>query len=118
MEYTFDTNDRPFRAIKAGTKKVEGRTPTDSDKTPYDEIKSGDLLTIINNSTNESLKVRVKFVHHYPNATKMLEKEDPKNVLSSEIKTVEVGIEIYNSLSGYEEGIKKNGIYAIGLELL
>jgi len=28
MEYTFDTKDRPFKAILAGAKKVEGRTPT------------------------------------------------------------------------------------------
>lgn len=118
MEYTFDTNDRPFKAILAGTKKVEGRTPTNSDKTPYDKLKPEDILTIINNSSGETLKVKIKFIHHYPDAKTMLEIEGPENVLSTELKTVEYGIEIYNSLKGYKEGIKKNGIYAIGLELL
>lgn len=118
MEYTFHTKDRPFKAILAGTKKVEGRTSTNSDKTSYDKLKQGDILIIINNSSGESLKVKIKFIHHYPDAKKMLEIEGPENVLSSELKTVEYGIEIYDSLKGYREGIKKNGIYAIGLELL
>ncbi|HUC94485.1 MAG TPA: ASCH domain-containing protein [Candidatus Saccharimonadales bacterium] len=118
MEYTFDTNDRPFKAILAGTKKVEGRTPVEHDKTPYDKFKTGDLINLINNLTNEVLKARVSFIHHYPSARKMLEKEGPEKVLSSVPKTIEHGIEAYNSLNGYEEGIKKNGIYAIGLELL
>ena len=118
MRYTLDINDRPFKAIKGGTKKVEGRTPTSFDKTPYRELKPGDSITFINNVTNENLKVKVSFVHHYPNVKEMLEKEGPKNVLSSEPKTVEHGIESYDSLTEYKEGIKKNGIYAIGLELL
>lgn len=118
MEYTFDTNDRPFKAILAGTKKVEGRTFTDSDKTPYDKFKAGDSINLVNNLTNETLKAKVVFTHHYSSVREMLEKEGPKDVLSSEPKTVEHGIETYNALNGYKEGIKKNGIYAIGLELL
>ena len=118
MEYTLDLNDRPFKAILAGTKKIEGRTPTEFDKTPFGKLIPGDLLTFINNVSNETLKVRVAFVHHYPEVKKMLEKEGVQNVMSSEPKTVKHGIESYNSIEGYEEGIKKNGIYAIGLELL
>jgi len=48
----------------------------------------------------------------------MLGKEGVQNVLSSEPKTVEHGIKSYNSLEGYKEGIRENGIYAIGLKLL
>lgn len=118
MEYKFDTNDRPFKAILAGTKKVEGRTQTELDETPYEKFKTGDIAVIINNSTNETLKAKIVFVHHYSNIKKMLEKEGPENVLSSEPKTVEQGIESFNSLHGYEEGMKRNGIYAIGLELI
>lgn len=118
MEYKFNTKDRPFKAILVGTKKVEGRTPTEFDKTPYDKLKTGDLITITNNLSNENLKVRINFVRHYPSVKEMLEKEGPENVLSSEPKTVEHGVRSYNSLDGYKEGIKKNGIYAIGLELL
>lgn len=118
MEYSFDTNERPFRAILAGTKTVEGRTPTDFDKTPYDEIKAGDFINLQNNLSKEILKVKVCFVHHYPNVREMLEKEGVQNVLSSEQKTIEHGIESYNSIIGYKEGIMENGIYAIGIELL
>lgn len=118
MKYTLDINDRPFKAIAAGTKKVEGRTPTKFDKTPFDKFKPGDSIIFANNVSNEVLKVKVVFVHHYPNVKEMLEKEDARNVLSSEPKTMEHGVESYNSLEGYKEGIKKNGIYAIGLELL
>jgi hypothetical protein len=39
-----------------------------------------------------------------------------KNVLSSGLN-IEGGIESYNSLDGYEEGIKKCGIYAIGVKV-
>ena len=118
MKYTLDVNDRPFRAILEGTKKVEGRTSTQFDKTPYDKLESGDLLTFIHNESSETLTVRVAFVHHYSDVKEMLEKEGVQNVLSSESKTIEHGVKSYNSLYGYIEGIKKYGIYAIGLELL
>lgn len=118
MKYTLDINDRPFRAILAGTKKVEGRTPTKFDKTPFDKLKPGDSIIFVNNVSNEVLEVKVSFVNYYPNVKEMLGKEGVQNVLSSEPKTVEHGIKSYNSLRGYKEGVKKNGIYAIGLELL
>jgi len=118
MKYTLDINDRPFKAIKAKSKKVEGRTPTSFDKTPYTKLRPGDLIRFINNVSNESLETKISFVHHYPNVKEMLEKEGVENVLSSEPKTVEHGIESYNLLTGYKEGINKNGIYAIGLRLL
>lgn len=115
MKYTLDIRDRPFKAILAGTKKVEGRTPTIFDKTPFDKLKPGDSITFINNISSEVLEVKVSFVHHYSNVKEMLEKEGVENVMSSEPKTIEHGIESYNSFRGYKEGIKKNGIYAIGL---
>lgn len=118
MIYTFDTNDRPFKAIKAGTKKIEGRTTTEADKTPYNKLEPGDLIIIVNNSSKETLKVKVNFVHHYPNVKEMLVKEGPENVLSSYPKTVEHGVESYHSLDGYRKGIITNGIYAIGLRVI
>lgn len=118
MHYTLDINDRPFRAILEGTKKVEGRTNTKDDKTAYNEMEQGDTITFINNSTNEKLSVIVKFVHHYKDVNEMLSTEGGENVLSSSPKTVEHGVASYNSLNGYKEGIAKNGIYAIGLKTL
>lgn len=115
MKYLLDLNDRPFKAIKAGTKKVEGRTPTSWDRTPYNKLQKGDIIHFINNVTNEEMDVNVLFVRHYPDTKSMLEAEDVENVLSGEPKTIDHGIESYNSLEGYEEAIKKNGIYAIGV---
>ena len=117
MKYTLDINNRPFRAILAGTKKVEVRTTTQFDKTPYNKLESGDSITFINNESNATLTVSVVFVHHYSDVKEMLEKEGVQNVLSSGPKTITHGVKSYNSLYGYKEGIKKYGIYAIGLEL-
>lgn len=117
MKYILDLNDRPFEAIKAGTKKIEGRTPTSWDKTPYDKLQNGDVIYFINNVTNEEMDVDILFIHHYPNTKTMLEAEGVENVLSSELKTIEHGIESYNSHTEYKEVIKKNGIYAIGVKL-
>jgi ASC-1-like (ASCH) protein len=116
MNYNLELNDRPFKAIKAGTKKVEGRTPKDSDDKRYEEMVPGDTLTFTNNVTNEVMTVEVLFVRHYKTVRKMLETEGTKNVLSSGLD-VEGGIKSYNSLDGYEKGIKKFGIYAIGVKV-
>ena len=117
MKYILDLNDRPFKAIKSGTKKVEGRTPTSWDKTPYDKLQKGDIIHFTNNFNNEEMDVDVLFVHHYPDTKRMLEAEGVENVLSSEQKTIEAGVESYNSFEGYKDGIKKNGIYVIGIKV-
>jgi len=116
MSYNLDLNDRPFKAIKAGTKKVEGRTPIDSEENIYEKMVPGDTITFTNNVTGKKLSCEVLFVHHYDNVRVMLETEETKNVLSSGLD-VEGGIKSYNSLDGYEESIKKCGIYAIGVKL-
>jgi ASC-1-like (ASCH) protein len=118
MKYVLDLNGRPFRAIKDGTKKVEGRTPTSWDRTPYDKLQKRDTIHFINNVTNEEMDVNVLFVHHDPNTRIMLETEGVDNVSSGEPKTVEVGIERYNSLENYREAMKENGIYAIGVKII
>lgn len=111
-----DLNDCPFNAIKAGIKKIEGRTPTSWDKTPYNKLQKGDIIHFINNVTNEEMDVEVLFIHHYSDVKSMLEVEGVENVISSEPKTIEHGIESYNSHTEYKEAIKKNGIYAIGVK--
>ena len=116
MKYILDLNDRPFKAIKAGTKKIEGRTPTNWDNTPYNKLKKGDIIRFINNVTNEKMEVNVLFVHYYQDTKNMLETEGVENVLSSEPKTIEHGIESHNEIEEYKESIKKDGIYAIGVE--
>lgn len=116
MNYNLDLNDRPFKAIKAGTKKAEGRTPVNSENNIYEKMVPGDTITFTNNISNEHIICEILFIHHYDNVRKMLETEGTKNVLSSGLG-IEGGIKSYNSLDGYEEGIKKYGIYAIGVRL-
>lgn len=116
MNYNLDLNDRPFNAIKAGTKKIEGRTKTSRDIFSYDDLKSDDTITFTNNATNEEMIVDVIAVRHYPDTRSMLEKEGVLNVLSSG-KDIEGGIESYNTFSEYKENIPKYGIYAIEIKL-
>ena len=53
MNYNLELLDRPFKAIRAGTKKIETRVPTSYDKTPYADLKAGDTFTLTNMTTNE-----------------------------------------------------------------
>lgn len=112
MNYDLNLNDRPFQAIKAGTKKIEGRTHTGSYTFSYDDMRSGDTITFTNTTTKEKMTVDVIAIRHYPDVRSMLEHEGTKNVLSSGLD-IEGGIESYNNLSGYRENIPKYGIYAI-----
>jgi ASC-1-like (ASCH) protein len=117
MNYDFNLNDRPFQAIKAGTKKIEGRTPKDENDKKFEQMVAGDTLTFTNKITNEVMKVEVLGVRHYPEVRAMLEAEGTRNVLSSGLD-VEGGIKSYNSLEGYEERIKKFGIYGIEVKVI
>jgi ASC-1-like (ASCH) protein len=116
MEYILYLNPRPFEAIKKGTKKIEGRTPTEHNKhISFDKIKKGDFLIFINNETQEKMKTKVLGVRHYSNVRKMLETEGVENVLSSK-STIEEGIRNYNKFRDYKNNIKKFGIYAIEIK--
>jgi len=77
---------------------------------------SGDVLIFTNNITNKQIICHVLGVRKYPDVRKMLEAEGVENVLSSGLD-VEGGIKSYNSLDGYEDRIKKFGIYAIGVKI-
>lgn len=118
MEYILFLPDRPFNAIKAGTKIVEGRTITKHVNIPFNLIKTCDSIVFHNETTNATLTTGVRFIHHYPTVRKMLETEGVENVLSSEPKTIDSGINSYNSLTSYKENILKYGIYAIGIKLV
>jgi ASC-1-like (ASCH) protein len=115
MKYYLELNPRPFNAIKAGTKKVEGRVPTGWDAIAYQEMKEGDIICFTNNETGEILNVKVRFVHHYKTLRKMLETEGVLNVSSSST-TIEGSMHGYSQIPEYEENIPKYGIYAIGIK--
>lgn len=115
MKISLGLPNRPFTAIKKGTKKVEGRVET-TKKDIYDKLHQGDIIVFSNEDTGETMETKVNFVHHYKDTRTMLEAEGVENVLSGEPKTIEHGVESYNKFAGYKEGIIKNGIYAIGVE--
>lgn len=114
MNYRLNLNDRPFKAIKAGTKKIEGRVKTSWEKTPLDKLQAGDILTFTNNVTYEQMNCEVLAVRHYKDVRAMLEAEGVQNVLSSG-EDIEGGIESYNTHTEYKENIPKFGIYAIAI---
>lgn len=103
--------------MKAGTKQVEGRTLTSWETIQLKKLKARDKIIFTNNSTNDSIQVTVKFVHHYKDVATMLENEGVERVLSSFPKTFETGVKKYHSIPEYKEAIPKYGIYAIGVEL-
>lgn len=112
MNYNLNLNDRPFLAIKAGTKKIEGRTKTSRNTFSYSDLTAGDTITFTNKTTGEIMLVDVMDIRHYLNTREMLEAEGVENVLSSGMD-IEGGIESYNSFSEYKENIPKYGIWAI-----
>lgn len=115
IEFKLDLNEKPFNAIKAGIKKVEGRTPKDESDKRYDEMKEGDSIVFTNNVSFEKMSCKVLYVRKYKDVRTMLEAEGIKNVLSSE-GDIEQGIESYHNIADYKERISKFGIYAIGVE--
>ena len=118
MNYDLNLNDRPFQAIKTGTKKIETRVPTSWDTTPYQNLKNGDTLTFTNNTTNETMKVEVLGIRNYPDVRAMLEAEGTRNTLSSGLGISEA-IERYNTVfEEYKENIPKYGIYAIEVKVV
>ena len=116
MKYRLELNDRPFDAIAARTKKVEGRVPTDHTRhIPYDKLTTDDTLEFYRKSDQVEMEVRIIFVHHYPDVRSMLESEGVENVLSGN-RGIEEGIKSYHSYTDYEKNIERFGIYAIGVE--
>jgi len=116
MNYNLSLNDRPFKAIKTGVKRIEGRVPTSLDKTPYKDIKPHDTFTFKNRLTGETIMVDILRVSHYPNARIMLEQEGVNDVLSSS-NDIDQGVKNFNSFREYTENIIKYGIYAIEMSL-
>ena len=113
MNYDLELLDRPFKAMKAGTKKIETRVPTSYDKTPYADLKAGDTFTFTNNVTGEVMKVEILGVRHYSDVRSLLEAEGTRNTLSSGLD-INGAIERYNTaFEEYKENIPKFGIYGI-----
>jgi ASC-1-like (ASCH) protein len=118
MEYELDINPAAFQAIKIGAKTVEGRTPTSTNKTPYEKFIKGDKLRFVNHETGEKVLTEVKAVRHYNSIKEMLEKEGKEKVLSKKDMSIKECIKLYESFPEYKENVQKNGIYAIEISLV
>ena len=95
MTYNFDINNRAFNAIKNRTKRVEIRC-----------TKIGD------NHFNYSI-----LIINYKTVEELLTLEGTRYTLSS-TNDFNEGVKSINSLDGYTESIKVNGVYAIHIKYI
>ena len=118
MNYYFDLNDMPFEAIKNGKKKIETRIQTnDHPKSEFEGMKEEDQIIFTKESTGEKMKARILGVRHYEDIASLLDNEGQENVMSYDT-TREKALVSWNTLTGYEDGIKKFGIWAIEIRPL
>ncbi len=114
MKRYLNLNDRAFNAIKNKTKRVEIRA--NAGKEDYDKYNIGDII-VFKNSKNETINCRIKEINKYDSVENLLMLEGTKYTLSS-TDNLEEGIKSINSLNGYKQAIKENGVYAIHIEYL
>lgn len=108
-------NDRPWQAIKRGTKSIEVRANGAYSDFDHSVIKPDDTIRFLNNHTRDNIEVRVVAIRHYPTVRQLLENEGTKRTLSSG-KDLEGGIASINSITGYAEAAEKNGVFAIEIK--
>ncbi len=112
MKYNLDINNRAFNAIKNGTKRVEIRvTKLGDNHFDYNTIKTNDMIEFTSYD-GETLNCLVGDVNHYDSIEELLTLEGTRYTLSS-TNDFEEGVKSINSLTGYEEAMKVNGVYAI-----
>ena len=126
-EYKLEIYEKPLKAIKNGTKRIEIRTNNSYENIDYKYLQHGDLISfqIINGPpfvnldvvVPDALKVRVLNVVKYKNPKDLLIKEG-LDVLSTMVNSLEEGIEMLYSFHEYKEMIPIHGIYAIEIETI
>jgi ASC-1-like (ASCH) protein len=117
MKYNFDINDRAFNAIKNGTKRVEIRvTKLGNNHFDYGILKNGDTIEFKSFSGN-TINCLVEDVNHYDSIEELLTLEGTRYTLSS-TNDFNKGVESINSINGYKEAMKVNGVYAIHIKYI
>lgn len=116
MTYKLEINDRAYDAIKAKTKKIEIRANKKNSKIDYSKISIDDTIKFYN-SKNEAITCKVIENNYYSSIEELLMLEGTKETLSS-TNDYQEGIKSINSLDGYKEAIKENGVQAIHLEYI
>ena len=117
MEYSFDINNRAFKAIKERRKRVEIRaTKVGKNHFDYSILKENDIINF-KSFDGDTLKCIIGEVNWYNCIEELLIMEGTRYTLSS-TDNFDEGVKSINSLNGYEEAIKTNGVYAIHITSL
>ena len=116
MIIKLNINDKEALAIKNKTKKVEIRANKENSEHDYSKLKQNDVIEFTSNNVG-TFYVKVKEINHYKTLEELFTLEGTKYTTSS-INDKQEAIKNVNKLDGYEEAIKKNGVYAIHIEYL
>ena len=116
MIMKLNINDRAALAIKNNTKRVEIRANKENSAQDYSKLKQNDVIEFTSNNVG-TFYVKVKEINHYKTLEELFTLEGTKYTTSSTNDKQEA-IKNVNKLDGYEEAIKKNGVYAIHIEYL
>ena len=109
-------NNRAALTIKNNTKRMEIRANKENSKYDYSKLKENDIIEF--NSNNIGIfYVKVKEVNHYNSLEELFTLEGTRYTTSS-TNDKEEAIRNVSKLDGYEDAIKKNGVYAIHIEYL
>ena len=109
-------NNRAALAIKNNTKRIEIRASKKNNKHDYSKLEENDIIEF----TSENLGifyVKVKGVNHYDSLEQLFTLEGTRYTTSS-TNDKEEAIKNVNKIDGYEDAIKKSGVYAIHIKYL
>lgn len=116
MIMKLNINDRAALAIKNKTKRVEIRANKENSEHDYRKLKENDIIEFTSNNLG-IFYVKVKEVNYYNSLEELFTLEGTRYTTSS-TNDKEEAIKNVSKLDGYEEAIKKNGVYAIYIEYL
>lgn len=115
MLYCFNLNNRAFNAIKDGRKKFEIRVTTLNDMFDYSVVSSGDYIKF-RSFDGRVIYTKVLYVNWYKTIEELLLTEGTEYTLSS-TNDFNEGVKSINSFNGYTEGMRKNGVYCIRIDV-
>ena len=116
MMMKLNINDRAAHAIKNKTKRVEIRVNKENSEHDYSKLKENDIIEFTSNNLG-LFYVKVKEVNRYETIEELFTLEGTRYTISS-TNDKEEAIKNISKLDGYEENIKKNGVYAIHIKYL
>lgn len=116
MMMKLNINDRAALAIKNKTKRVEIRVNKENSEHDYSKLKENDIIEFTSNNLG-LFYVKVKEVNRYETIEELFTLEGTRYTISS-TNDKEEAIKNISKLDGYEENIKKNGVYAIHIKYL